>query len=90
MASDFADTQVRVALVVFIQFIILLQVMVMAEYATSRLIDFLRASNYYNLEKVCSYFINTGLLPITLPPGLSYLHGPRFGTRDGFSSRPYG
>ena len=36
LASDFAD----------------LQVTLFAEYATSRMIEYLRASSYYNLEKV--------------------------------------
>lgn len=36
LASDFADIQVKL----------------FAEYATSRLIEYLRASNYYNLEAV--------------------------------------
>ncbi|KIJ69735.1 hypothetical protein HYDPIDRAFT_120723 [Hydnomerulius pinastri MD-312] len=47
LASDFAD----------------LQVTLFAEYATSRLIEYLRASNYYNLEAAYKICKNRDLVP---------------------------
>ncbi|KAI0315153.1 vacuolar assembling protein VPS41 [Amylostereum chailletii] len=47
LVSDFADIQVKLY----------------AEYATSRLIDFLRASNYYNLEAAYSICTDRDLVP---------------------------
>ncbi|KAL4076442.1 hypothetical protein V8B97DRAFT_1921758 [Scleroderma yunnanense] len=47
LASDFADIQVRL----------------FAEYATSRLIEYLRASNYYNLEAAYNICRSRDLVP---------------------------
>lgn len=57
LASDFADMQVRLcqSVCTVILFLILHkcdQVKLYAEFATHKLIDFLRASSYYHLEAV--------------------------------------
>jgi hypothetical protein len=41
-----------------------------AEFATPRLIDFLRASNYYNLETVRVVFVPTSLILKDLSVGV--------------------
>lgn len=94
LASDFADMQVRVGrLACFACFFSdklcnCAQVKLYAEFATHKLIDFLRASSYYNLEAVCPHCYL--LRPITgriermfLHIGVQYLHRERLGARNG-------
>ena len=55
LVSGFADLQVRnsfYTLKRILSTLIFIQVKMYAEFATSRLIDFLRASSSYNLEMV--------------------------------------
>jgi hypothetical protein len=70
-----------------------MQVKLYAEYATLRLIDFLRASQYYNLEMVCaasdtffvSLFIHMGSIP-----GIQYMQRARPCPGNGLPVGPYG
>ena len=61
-----------------------------AEFATPRLIDFLRASNYYNLETVHLVFVPTSLILKALSVGVQRVQRTRPCPGDGLSFRSDG
>ena len=86
LTSDFADLQVSIPwpIVVYLLTSCRPQVKLYAEYAPKRLIDFLRASNYYNLEQVsCRRYHHLRKIADYVGTGIQSMSRARPRTRDG-------